>query len=88
MDFDSILQIAGTVFGIGLAYGLLKAEITALKGQRQICDKRFDSIEETHNNSIEGIRGEVKSIANTLNQLVGKIDLFFQLYNKDNQHGN
>lgn len=86
MDLDLALQIAGTLFTVGLAYGLLKADIIALKNQRSICDKKFESIEKRHDSSTEGIRAEVKSISNTLNQLVGKIDLFFQLYNKDNQH--
>lgn len=86
MDFSTVLTIGGYLLGIGVVYGVLKTEIQNLKQQRGICDKRFDSIEENHNTAIDGIREEVKSIANTLNQLVGKIDLFFQLYKKDNHN--
>ena len=86
MDFSLLLTIGGYLLGIGVVYGVLKTRIDNLERQKPICDKRFDSIEENHNNAIYGIREEVKSIANTLNQLVGKIDLFFQLYQKDNHN--
>ena len=86
MDLGTLLNIGGYLLGIGVIYGVLKTEIENLKSRTKSCDKRFESIEENHNNAIDGIREEVKSIANTLNQLVGKIDLFFQLYQKDNHN--
>ena len=86
MDLGILLTIGGYLIGIGVVYGVLKTEIENLKRQRTACDKRFDAIEENHNTAIDGIREEVKSIANTLNQLVGKIDLLFQLYKKDNHN--
>lgn len=86
MDLGILLTIGGYLLGIGVVYGVLKTRIDNLERQRQICDKRFDTIEENHSTAIDGIREEVKSIANTLNQLVGKIDLFFQLYKKDNHN--
>ena len=86
MDFSMLLTIGGYLLGIGVVYGVLKTRIDNLERQRHICNKRFDSIEENHNSAIDGIRQEVKGIANTLNQLVGKIEMFLQLYNKDNHN--
>jgi len=86
MDLTTAMTIGGYLLGIGVIYGVLKTKIDNLSNQKQACDKRFDAIEENHNTAIDGIREEVKSIANTLNQLVGKIDLFFQLYKKDNHN--
>ena len=86
MDLGMLLTIGGYLLGIGVVYGVLKTRIDNLERQKPICDKRFDSIEENHNSAIDGIRQEVKGIANTLNQLVGKIEMFLQLYNKDNHN--
>ncbi|NCB45039.1 MAG: hypothetical protein EOM59_20805 [Clostridia bacterium] len=86
MDLTTAMTIGGYLLGIGVIYGVLKTKIDNLTNQKQACDKRFDTIERNHTDAIDGIREEVKSIANTLNQLVGKIDLFFQIYNKDNHN--
>lgn len=80
MELSLVLTIGGYLLGIGVVYGVLKTRIDNLERQKETCDKRFDNIEEQHSSAIDGIREEVKLISTTLNQLVGKIDMFFSMY--------
>jgi len=87
MDWNLLLTIGGYLLGMGVIYGTLKAKIENVDKQQSCIDKRMDNIEERHNAAIDGIRSEVRGINDTLNQLVGKIDMFFTLYNKEtNNH--
>jgi hypothetical protein len=68
------------------SFGKVKQEITDLKKEHQdnMCSKyvqRLCTIE-TKIEDIDGIKDDVKRIRETLNQLVGKVDIFISLYTK------
>jgi hypothetical protein len=86
MDWSLIITIGGYLLGIGVVYGTLKQKISALEKYQEANDKRMDTFEDRHNIAIDGIREEIRSINGTLNQLVGKIDLFFSMYCKDGKN--
>ena len=86
MDWNLLLTIGGYLLGMGVIYGSLKSKIENVDKQQSCIDKRMDNIEERHNAAIDGIRSEVRGINDTLNQLVGKIDMFFQMYKKENNN--
>jgi len=83
MDFTLMLTIGGYLLGIGVVYGVLKTRIDNVEKQQCFHEKRMDSLEENHTKAIQGIRDEIRGIAATLNQLVGKIDGFFQQYKEE-----
>ena len=83
MELSLMLTVGGYLIGIGVVYGILKTRIDNVEKQQCFHEKRMDSLEENHTKAIQGIRDEIRGIAATLNQLVGKIDGFFQQYNKE-----
>jgi len=83
MDCTLMLTIGGYLLGIGVVYGVLKTRIDNVEKQQCFHEKRMDSLEENHTKAIQGIRDEIRGIAATLNQLVGKIDGFFQQYKEE-----
>lgn len=85
MDWTLIITVGFYILGIGVSYGILKTRIDNLDKQQCFHEKRMDSLEENHTKAIQGIRDEIRGIAATLNQLVGKIDGFFQQYTKEDK---
>lgn len=80
LTLANIIQIAVLLVGIGATYGVLNQKITNLVCNKQSCDKRFEVIEREHDATNQQIRDEIKQISGALNQLIGKIDVFFALY--------
>lgn len=76
----NIIQIGILLVGIGATYGVLNQKIAGLACTKQNCDKRFEVIEREHDSTNQQIRDEIKQISGALNQLIGKIDVFFALY--------
>jgi len=83
VDWNMILTIGGYLLGIGIVYGTLKTRLDNLEKQQCFHEKRMDGLEESHSRAITGIREEIRGIAATLNQLVGKIDGFFTQYKEE-----
>jgi inorganic pyrophosphatase len=76
----NIIQIGILLVGLGVTYGVLNQKIIGLMSTKQGCDKRFEIIEREHDATNQQIRDEIKQISGALNQLIGKIDVFFALY--------
>lgn len=66
------------VFSYG--YGKLNQRIASVEETKRSCNERFRKIENEHSSTIQDIREEIKSISSSLNQLIGKIDVFFKMY--------
>ena len=76
----NIIQIGILLVGLGATYGVLNQKINGILCGREGCAKRFEGIEREHDSTNQQIRDEIKQISGALNQLIGKIDVFFALY--------
>jgi len=79
MEFGlgNLITIALAVLGYAVGYGILNQKVNDLRDQRKNCDKRFENIENEHASSNKQLTDTVHNIEATLNQLVGRIDMFF-----------
>lgn len=79
MEFQigNVITIALAVLGYAIGYGILNQKVNDLRDQRKLCDKRFDNIESEHASSNKTLTDTVHNIESTLNQLVGRLDMFF-----------
>jgi len=79
MEFGlgNLITIALAVLGYAIGYGILNQKVNDLRDQRKNCDKRFENIESEHASSNKQLTDTVHNIEATLNQLVGRIDMFF-----------
>lgn len=80
LTLGNIIQIGTILVSLGVVYGVLNQKINGILNQRKVCGKRFENIEREHNETNKQIRDEIKQISGSLNQLTGKIDLFFSMY--------
>ena len=81
MEF-SIANIITLALAIGTAligYGSLHQKVKDICEHRKVCERRFEAIESDHDSNIKGIREEIKSISALLNQLIGKIDIYMKI---------
>ena len=72
-----IIGIVVNLIVVGIAWGKIQTQIDEVLKHRNTCNDRFKSIEEEHNSAIADMRNDMKSISGALNQLIGKIDMFF-----------
>jgi seryl-tRNA synthetase len=77
-----IVSIVVNLVLIGIAWGQLTSKVNELRSNRTNCMERFKQIENQHNEAIQDIRDDMKAISGSLNQLIGKIDLFFAHYER------
>lgn len=80
LTLANIIQIGVLLVGLGATYGVLNQKITGILCSKNDCDRRFEGIEKEHDATNQQIRDEIKQISGALNQLIGKIDVFFALY--------
>lgn len=86
----NIISVAIPIFFGAVGYGALSQKINGMFSDRENCYKRFQNIENNHTNSFDSIRSEMSAMNSTLNQLVGQINTFFNLYKaneKEHQSG-
>jgi hypothetical protein len=79
----NLIQIAILLVGLGVTYGVLNQKITNLTEMKKGCDRRFEYIEQGNTTSNRELRKEMKEMSATLNQIVGQLNAFFNLYKKD-----
>lgn len=72
-----IIGIVTNLVIVGIAWGKIQTQLDEVLKHKTSCNERFKSIEEEHNSAIADIRDDMKSISGALNQLIGKIDMFF-----------
>lgn len=79
MEFGlgNLITIALAVLGYAIGYGILNQKVTDLRDQRKVCEKRFEKVETETDASIKTLTETVHSIDKTLNQLVGRLDMYF-----------
>jgi hypothetical protein len=80
MDFVTptlILSVAVNLIIVGIAYGTIKTKLDEVMNHRGTCNDRFKAIEINHNSAINEMSNEMKAMSGSLNQLIGKIDMFF-----------
>jgi len=73
----SVITVVSLVIAYAIGYGILNQKVNDLRDQRKNCDKRFENIESEHASSNKQLTDTVHNIEATLNQLVGRIDMFF-----------
>ena len=73
----SVITVASLVIAYAIGYGILNQKVNDLRDQRKNCDKRFENIENEHASSNKQLTDTVHNIESTLNQLVGRLDMFF-----------
>ena len=73
----SVITVVSLVIAYAVGYGILNQKVNDLRDQRKLCEKRFDNIESEHASSNKQLTDIVHNIEATLNQLVGRIDMFF-----------
>ena len=73
----SVITVVSLVIAYAVGYGILNQKVNDLRDQRKNCDKRFENIENEHASSNKQLTDTVHNIEATLNQLVGRIDMFF-----------
>ena len=73
----SVITVVSLVIAYAVGYGILNQKVNDLRDQRKLCDKRFDNIESEHASSNKTLTDTVHNIESTLNQLVGRLDMFF-----------
>lgn len=79
MEFGlgNLITIALAVLGYAAGYGILNQKVNDLRDQRKVCENRFEKVETEHDASIKSLTDTVHNIETTLNQLVGRLDMFF-----------
>ena len=73
----SVITVVSLVIAYAVGYGILNQKVNDLRDHRKLCEKRFDNIESEHASSNKQLTDIVHNIEATLNQLVGRIDMFF-----------
>lgn len=73
----SVITVASLVIAYAVGYGILNQKVNDLRDHRKLCEKRFDNIESEHATSNKTLTNTVHNIESTLNQLVGRLDMFF-----------
>ena len=73
----SVITVVSLAIAYAVGYGILNQKVNDLRDQRKNCDKRFENIENEHASSNKQLTDTVHNIEATLNQLVGRIDMFF-----------
>ena len=73
----SVITVVSLVIAYAVGYGILNQKVNDLRDQRKLCEKRFDNIESEHATSNKTLTDTVHNIESTLNQLVGRLDMFF-----------
>ena len=77
VTIGSVITVVSLVIAYAVGYGILNQKVNDLRDQRKLCEKRFDNIESEHASSNKQLTDIVHNIEATLNQLVGRIDMFF-----------
>lgn len=78
-----MLQVASTLVIIGIAWGIMSAKVKAM--QEQICqererhEQRFRDIETNHKSSMDILQNQMNVMNNTMNQMIGRLDMFFKM---------
>lgn len=79
-----IIGIVVNLVIIGIAWGKIQAQLDETTKHSVACNERFKAVEENHASAIADIRDDMKAISGALNQLIGKIDMFFAQQHKNN----
>jgi len=79
--------LLSSIIGVVYKYGKinervcdLSAEVNKLRSETKIVNSLDARV-----TNLEGLHEEVRQISATLNQLVGRIDMFIQMYEKNNR---
>ena len=73
----SVITVVSLVIAYAVGYGILNQKVNDLRDQRKVCENRFEKVETEHDASIKSLTDTVHNIETTLNQLVGRLDMFF-----------
>jgi len=74
-----VIALASAVF----TYGSLSQKVRDIEYHRQECLKRFEIIESDTDGAVKQLASRIDAQGATLNQIAGKLDLFFQYFKKD-----
>lgn len=80
LTIPTIIAIVVNIIIVGIGYGTLKTKIDEMSKFRDGCNQKFRDIELNHKNSMDVLQNQMNTINNTLNQLVGQMQMFLKLY--------
>lgn len=82
-NVGNLITIVSAAIMFAFGYGTLAQKVKDITEHKKTCEKRFDCIEKDHQDNNKQLTDTVRQIEKTLDQLVGKIDMFFEHFFKE-----